>query len=50
MVPTWTGKLEKMGKRYFYPKYWKSEGILSKILEKSEGILATFYFYFFSDF
>ena len=59
MVPTWTGKTRKPGKmgklfpvreksgnfeqtgkvREFYPKYWKSE-----------EILASFYFYFFSDF
>ena len=53
MVPTWTGKMGKLfpvreksghfeqtGKvREFHPKYWKSE-----------GILASFYFYFFSDF
>ena len=55
MVPTWTGKTEKMGKhvpvrensgnfeqtgqvREFYPKYCKSQEILS-----------SFYFYLFSD-
>ena len=63
MVPTWTGKwesifqsgksqgilnrLQKSGdftkntgkERAFYPKYWRSE-----------GILASFYFHFFTDF
>ena len=60
MVPTWTGEtgkwenffqsgnFEQTGKvREFYQKYWKNEGVLSKILE-SEEILASFYF--FSDF
>ena len=37
MVPTWTGKPGKL--RELYPKYWKSEGILD-----------SFCFYFFSDF
>ena len=45
-----SGNFEQTGKvREFYPKYWKNEGILSKILE-SEEILASFYLYFFSDF
>ena len=44
------GNFEHTGKvREFYPKLWKREGNLPKIL-KSERNLAIFYFYFFSEF
>ena len=43
-------EFEQTGKvREFYPKYWKSQGTLPKLLEKW-GNLASFYFYFCSDF
>ena len=35
MDPRWTGKPGKIGKHFpVSPKYWKSEGILPKMLEK----------------
>ena len=61
MVPTLTGKPEKMGKHFpvreksgnfeqteevreFYPKYWKSEGILASFYCFSD-FLIDFYIY-----